>query len=118
MMMITQVIRATLNAAGAGDPDAVLTARIRSPVEPAVARLDLEAALVEEHSPLGRGEPGERHRRRLAVSAAHREGERPLRGIPVRPFEDPGLALEPAAVSLGDVVGSGGENVEHEATVR
>src|SRR5207253_4520796 len=39
-------------------------------------------------------------------------------GVPVGALVDPGLALDPAALRLGDVVGAGGEDVEDQAAVR
>src|SRR6266511_1634749 len=92
--MITQVIRATLTLCRPGDPDGVFAARVRGAVEPAEAGLDLEPALLEQHPPLERGEPRERHRRRLVSLASHGERERTGRRVPVRSLEDAGLALE------------------------
>src|SRR6267142_6346877 len=45
-----------------GYPDRVFAARIRAPVEPAVAGLDLEAGPLEQPAPLAGREPRERHR--------------------------------------------------------
>src|SRR5215213_2584977 len=117
-MMTIQIIRATLNRFGApDDPDGVLAAGIRAAVEPAVATLDLEAALLEQHPPFERRQPGKRHRR-LAGRTPDGEGERPRRRVPIRAFEDARLALQPTSVRLGDVVVGGLEDVEHETTPR
>ena len=67
--------------------------------------------------PLGRREPGEQHRRRL-LAAPHGERQRPLALVPVGALEDPGLALEPAAVRLLDVLAARGEDVEDEPAAR
>ena len=96
-----------------GDPDGVFAARVRPPVEPAVARVDGEAGLGEERVPALRLEPPERHRRR-ALRAAHREGQRLRLEIPVGALVDPRLALDPAAVRLLDVLLGGREDVEDE----
>src|SRR5439155_17992189 len=87
---------------GRGYPDRVFAARIRAPVEPAVAGLDLEAGPLEQPAPLAGREPGEGHRR-LPVLVAHAERQRSRRLVPHRVLEDSRLALEPAVVRLGDV---------------
>src|SRR5439155_13257904 len=75
------------------DPDGVLKAPIRAPVEPAVAGLDLEACRLEQRLPFLRREPRERHRR-LQLVVTHRQRERACRLVPPPVLEDPGLALE------------------------
>src|SRR5213592_2512197 len=102
-----------MSARTPGDPDGVFTPRVRTTVEPAEAADDLEAGLLETLAPLVRGEPSE-HKRRRAGLTADGERQRPRFGVPVGPLEDAGLALEPAAVRLRDVVGVGREDVEHE----
>ena len=53
------------------------------------------------------GESHARQHRRRLLAAPHGEGQRPLVLVPVGALEDPGLALEPAAVRLLDVVRPG-----------
>ena len=100
-----------------GDPDRVLAARERAPIEPAVARDDGEAAPLEQVAPLEDGEPRELHLR-LAVGAADGEGEGAGVLVPAGALEDAGLALDPAPVRLLDVLAGGGEDVEDELSVR
>src|SRR5512133_584645 len=97
----------------AGDPNGVFAARVRAPVEPPVAADDLEAGTLEQLAPLVIREPRE-HEARLAGFAAHRQRQRALLRVPVGTLEDPWLALEPAAVRVGDVARTRGEDVEHE----
>src|SRR2546428_1161236 len=99
----------------ARDPNHVFAAVVRRSVEPAVAGLDPEGGPLEELVPLGRRDPRERHRR-LALGAADGERERPRVLVPFRAFVDARLALKPAAVRLGNVVGAGGEDVEDETS--
>src|SRR5678815_3674441 len=89
---------------GSCDEDHVLAAAVRRAVEPAEAGLDDESGLLEELLPFLAGDPGERHGGR-SFRAADREGQRSLVRVPVGELVDPRLALEPAAVRLGDVVG-------------
>ena len=56
--------------------------------------------------------------RRGRCATAHREGQGAGHLIPVGALEDAALALEPAAVCLGDVLGARGEDVEHEPAAR
>src|SRR4029077_8737281 len=98
----------------AGDPYAVLAAGERAPVEPPVAGEHVEARLGEERVPPFGLDPPERHRRG-ALRAADREGERLRREIPVRPLVDAGLALDPAAVRLLDVLARRRGDVDEEA---
>src|SRR5919106_587272 len=99
-----QIARAPLGPPPpARNPDRVLASPVRPPVEPAVVRHDLETGPLDHGAPLVRGAPREHHRR-LFVPAADGERERPLVDVPVGALEDPGLALEPAAVRLRDVV--------------
>src|SRR5207237_10169097 len=100
--------------ASAGDPDAVLAARERPAVEPAIAIEHLEAGLGEERVPARRFDPPERHRRG-ALRAANRESERLRSEIPVGALVDARLALDPAAVRLLDVLAGRREDVEDEA---
>ena len=100
----------------AADPDLILAAVPRAPVEPAVERLDLEARLLEQRVPLRGREPVEVHRGGLVV-AAHGEDERPRARVPVRALEDPALALEPEPVRLLDVRRGRREDVEDESAV-
>ena len=86
---------------------------VRRAVEPAVARVDLEAGLGKKRVPPLRLEPPERHRR-LLVRSAHREREGLPLEIPVGALVDAGLALDPAAVGLVDVVLRGAEHVEDQ----
>src|SRR5262245_20525951 len=111
MAMTTQVTGSTLSAVG--DEDHVLLAAIGPAVEPAVQRLDLEAGLVEQLQPLGRGKPVEREGDRRTVRA-DREGECSRLLVPVGSLEDPGLPLEPATVRLLDVLAARREDVEDE----
>ena len=55
--------------AAAADPDHVLAALERPPVEPAVERRDLEAGLVDQPPPLDRREPVQLHRGRGVARA-------------------------------------------------
>src|SRR5712692_1345035 len=98
----------------ATDPNRVLAVLVRAPVEPAVARLDLEALVDKERAPLVRVEPREPHRR-LRVFVSNRERERASLLVPVGALEDPGLALEPASVGVFDVAARRREDVEDEA---
>src|SRR6267378_7600926 len=75
-----------------GYPDRVFVARIRAPVEPAVAGLDLEAGPLEQPAPLGGREPRERHRC-LPLVAAYRQRQRSRRLVPDRVLEDSRLAF-------------------------
>ena len=84
---------------GASRPRPCLPGPVGAPVEPAVARLDLEAGLLEEAAPLVGREPGERHRR-FALLVSDGQRQRPRRLVPDGTLEDPGLALEPAVVRL------------------
>src|SRR4249920_2969054 len=111
--MKIQVIRATLTRRAAADPDRVLATSIRTAVEPAVVAEDIEARLLDQPAPLLRREPRELHRRRV-LGASHREREASALGVPLCALEDPRLALQPAAVRLGDVVRAGREDVERE----
>ena len=74
-------------------------------VEPAVDGLDREPLVREQLPPLGDGEPRERHLR-LGVAAADAQDQRPRVLVPVGALPDARLALEPAAVRLGDVLGA------------
>src|SRR5687768_12841912 len=96
------------------EPDGVLAASVRAQVEPAVAGDDLEARSLEEAAPLVGGDPGERHGG-LRLLATDPQGEDAALEVPVGPLPDAGLALEPPAVRLLDVVGARGEDVEDEA---
>src|SRR5215212_5770581 len=87
----------------ARDPNRVLSAEVRPPVEPAVARLDREAFVLEQGAPLVRVEPGELHRRPgLGTPDGERQRARLL--VPVGALVDLRLALEPAPVRLLDVL--------------
>src|SRR6185369_4596192 len=85
------------------DPDGIFTAVVRPPVEPAVACIDREAGFCEQCVPAFGLEPPELHRR-LAARPAYRERECLLEHVPVRALVDSGLALDPPAVRLVDVV--------------
>src|ERR1700751_5945122 len=97
----------------AGDPHAVLASGERTPVEPAVAREHVEAGLGEKRLPTLGLDPPERHRRGT-LRPSHREGERPRGEIPVGALVDAGLALDPAAVGLLDVLARRREDVEDQ----
>ena len=99
------------------DPDHVLAALERPPVEPAVERGDVEARLVDQAPPLDRREPVQLHRGG-GVARPHRQPQRPRRLVPVGALEDALLPLEPEAVGLGDVLGARCEHVEHEPAAR
>src|SRR6266849_5111695 len=105
------------SALRATEPNRVLAVLVRATVEPAVARLDLEALIDEERAPLARVEPRELHRG-LRAFVSNRERERPLPLVPVGALEDPGLALEPASVRVFDVAAGRREHVEDEAAAR
>src|SRR6187431_1101719 len=113
MPMMIQTIARTLRFPPDRREDDVLAARVGPTVEPAPLRLDVEAGAVEQQPPLGRREPGEVHRRGL-LAAPDRERQRPLALVPVGALEDPGFALEPAAVRVLDVLRTRGEDVEDE----
>ena len=86
---------------------------VRRAVEPAVQPFDDEARLLEQHTPLLDRQPRQRELR-LGTVAADAKDERARLLVPVGALEDARLGLEPAAVRLGDVVGSGREDVEDE----
>ena len=97
-----------------GDPDAVLAAGERPPVEPAVAREHLEAGLGEQRVPRARA------RATTASSSTRPAGPRTESvsvcavEVPVGPLVDARLALDPAAVRLLDVLAGRREDVEDE----
>src|SRR5262249_56982000 len=86
----------------------------RAAVDPSVAADHLEAGALDERLPLVLREPGE-DEARLAAGAAHRQRQRPRARVPVGALPDAGLALEPAGVRVGDVLGARREDVEDEA---
>ena len=71
----------------------------------------------EQPVPVGGIEPPQVHRC-LRVVGPHRQLEPARRGVPRRPLPDAGLALEPPAVRLGDVLGVGMEDVERQQALR
>src|SRR5436190_11794412 len=83
-----------LSAAAAANPDRVFTPAPRRAVEPAVDGIDREALAAQELLPLRHGEPREREDG-LDALASHAQDERLALLVPVGPFEDPRLALEP-----------------------
>ena len=112
---MTQITGSTL--AAARDEDHVLLAVVRSPVEPAVQRLDVEAGLVEQPEPLGQRRASAAPN--VVAAPSERTESESVREllVPVGALEDPRLALEPAAVRLLDVLAARSEDVEDEASV-
>jgi hypothetical protein len=108
---------ATLTRRAAGDPDRILAAPVRAPVEPAEVPEDLEACLLDQPAPFLRREPRELHRRRV-LGASHRERQASALGVPLGALEDARLPFQPAAVRLGYVAGAGREDVERELAAR
>src|SRR5881396_1327616 len=102
------------SGSSATDPDGVLVAAPGAAVEPAVDRVDDQALPLEQRAPLRDREPGEAHLG-LACAAADAEEQGARLLVPVGALPDPRLALDPAAVRVGDVVGRRREDVEDEA---
>src|SRR3954447_23179979 len=111
------ITSSSLRRGFAGDPDRVFATCVRPAVEPAVAGDYLEARLLEQRPPFVVREPGE-HEGRRGAPAAHRQCQRARVRVPVGTLEDPGFALEPAAVRVGDVLRARREDVEHEPAAR
>src|SRR5215475_11119164 len=93
-------------------PDGVDRVRLARPaVEPPVATDPVEPGFVEQRPPAVRLDPPELH---LGEHVAGPDGqhEPTVVLVPPRPLVDPGLALDPAPVRLGDVEPVGMEDVE------
>src|SRR2546430_8710653 len=108
-----EIVRYLHTSLPSSDPHGVFAAVVRTPVEPPVARVHREACFGEQRLPALRLEPPQRHRR-FAARAADGERQRLLAAIPLRPFEDARLALEPETMRRLDVLARRREDVEDE----
>ena len=86
-----------------GDPDGVLVRRRRGGGRTSRSRPRRRSRCASRRSRHSDRRASARLHLRLAVRAPHRQRERARVLVPVGPLEDPGLALEPAAVRLLDV---------------